>query len=79
MRPRYSPQILSRGLTEPGDLVHLYRPQVRPGLKEGTDYPLGVACLSGAWHIKHTSVPGKVTCPACRETILFKSKINSEK
>ena len=79
MKPRYTPQILSRGLTEPGDLVHLYRPQVRPGLSEVTDYPLGVACLSGAWHIKYSSVPDKVTCPACRETALFKSKTNSEK
>lgn len=75
---KLSSRIFTRG-NPLDDTVHLYRPQVRPGLKEGTDYPLGVACLSGAWHIKHTSVPGKVTCPACRETALFKSKINSEK
>jgi len=75
---KLSSRIFTRG-NPMDETVHLYREQNRPGLREGTDYPLGVACLSGAWHIKYSSVPDKVTCPACRETILFKSKTNSEK
>lgn len=57
--------IQKRGSPGPYQVIHLYVRQFRPGMVEGLDYSLKVACNNGNFHIWYSDKTDQVTCPEC--------------
>jgi hypothetical protein len=58
------------------NLVHFHVIQTRPGMVEGVDYAVRVACNYGGYHKFVSDEFTEVTCPSCREKTEIKGRQN---